>query len=142
MSIIPDRFYCPIYYEVMTHAVQLPCAHNFQKEAIFKWLEMKGNCPTCRFEVKWYHWVGNNEELQDEIVQFYDDHPEMEKPKGLERTHWLMDAINNLKDRTILMVNSVPHTVQRRGPPIFYDCPYDIHVVDHYRAAFDAGYYT
>ena len=99
MSIVPDRFYCPIdIADIMTDPVQLPCGHNFGK-AIFKWLEKSSACPICRFEVKWYHWVEKNTELQNEIIQFFDDHPQTKRPEGLEKTFFLTNTLNRMRDR-------------------------------------------
>lgn len=48
---IPDEFYCPITGEVMKSPLMTVDGFNFEREAIFEWLQHHSTCPLSRREL-------------------------------------------------------------------------------------------
>lgn len=60
---------CPICLGEMMDKKMVKCHHNFHKECIDKWLEIKNTCPVCREEVR----EKTTDEVQRELDLDFDD---------------------------------------------------------------------
>ena len=74
---INSNIECPImYYEFSENEeiIKLPCQHNYNKDAILKWLnEESHTCPICRYEFE-YKEINN---VKDEVRDIDEDEDEL-----------------------------------------------------------------
>lgn len=56
---IPDEFFCPITGEVMKNPLMTVHGFNFERAAIFEWLQEHGTCPLSRRELSVSKMVSN-----------------------------------------------------------------------------------
>lgn len=49
---IPSEFICPITLEVMISPIMSIYGHNYEKDAILKWVGYNGRCPLTRQEIR------------------------------------------------------------------------------------------
>lgn len=90
---ITSNIECPImFYEFSENEeiIKLPCQHNFNKEAILKWLKEEAHtCPICRYEFK-YKEV--NESINIENTNIENDNSDIET---IENDNSDSDTIEN-----------------------------------------------
>ena len=96
---------CPIYcynFEENEEIIKLPCNHNFNCEAITKWLTQESNtCPVCRYEFdyKEINFDNKRQELQDNIQDNIQDIPDniQDIPDNIEEDE---EEQYNIEDNT------------------------------------------
>ena len=64
---IPSEFICPITNEIMKHPLMTIHGHNFERDAIFEWLQEHSTCPLSRRELSVSKLV-NNHALKEKIL--------------------------------------------------------------------------
>lgn len=70
LAIPPDRFICPLTKEIMKEPVCTRQGKNFERKAILKWLEQKGDiCPVTKQPLRMSGLIANSK-LQWEIQQW------------------------------------------------------------------------
>ena len=89
---------CPIMcYEFSENEeiIKLPCQHNYNKDAILKWLKQESHtCPICRYEFE-YKEINNSKDENNEDEDIDEDNDEDNEDEDLNNTINSINSINS-----------------------------------------------
>jgi hypothetical protein len=98
---------CPILYynfEEDEEIIKLPCNHNYNCEAIIKWLSQESNtCPVCRHEFDYKEITINSKIQEQEEQEEQEEQDEQEENEHQSRIEETRDIYNLFSNEEILM---------------------------------------
>ncbi len=92
---IPSDYFCPISWLVMEEPVLLNCSHRFDRIHIINWLYLQQHCPTCRSP---FQSLKRDAAFKKRMIEFFDRHPDCERPSKLAVSIPLIDSFKDLID--------------------------------------------
>ena len=103
---IPSEFICPITLEVMISPIMSIYGHNYEKDAILKWVGYNGRCPLTRNDIRLRDLIPNRI-LEKQIAMWIYENS-LPKPifiSSSSSTTTRRNSINNYKNDSNILVN-------------------------------------